>query len=73
MAGKRRQHLHIQLDGGDCIHITQRTGSPYTLVVTKTRWEHEKLLTEWKKRCKEYGNETTVEFRRTVLRQLLGN
>jgi DNA polymerase III psi subunit len=73
IAEKRRKHLQYQLQGGDCTYITQQNGIPYTLVVTKTRRAYEKLLTEWKRRCKDYVNETTGKFRRTVLRQLLGS
>ena len=40
----RRYHLHRQLDSKGCsvTHITERTGSPYTLVVTKTRAAYDK-------------------------------
>ena len=73
VATNRRAHLHGQLHGGDCTHETQRTGRPYTLVVTKTMRAYEKLATEWKNRCNEYNAETTGKFNRTVLQQLLGS
>ena len=39
MGEMRRMHLHRRLDGNqmDCSHVTERIGSPQTLVVTKTR------------------------------------
>ncbi|KAI3329456.1 hypothetical protein HD806DRAFT_287713 [Xylariaceae sp. AK1471] len=39
----RRQHLHQKLDasGIDCTHITERGGTTYTLVVTKTGKQYE--------------------------------
>ena len=39
MAKMRRMHLHRRLDGHqmDCSHVTERIGSPQTLVITKTR------------------------------------
>jgi hypothetical protein len=45
----RRQHLHRQIEGHglDMTHVTERKGSPQTLVCTKTR--HSYL-----RRCAEY-------------------
>lgn len=39
IAQARRQHVHRQIDDADLPvrHVTRRTGSPYTLVLTKTR------------------------------------
>ena len=41
---ERRQHLHRQIDshGCDMIHVTERKGSPQTLVCTKTRASYER-------------------------------
>jgi hypothetical protein len=38
LAKKRRQHLHQIIDGNHCdlTHVTERRGSPFTLVCTKT-------------------------------------
>jgi hypothetical protein len=46
----RRQHLHRQIDSCrcDCTHITDRKGSPQTLVCTKTQ-------TSYERRLKQYG------------------
>ncbi|KAF2140235.1 uncharacterized protein K452DRAFT_230811, partial [Aplosporella prunicola CBS 121167] len=45
---QRRYHLHLQLDGADCTHLTDRRGSPQTLVVTKTGRRHGTDLQEWR-------------------------
>jgi hypothetical protein len=44
LAKDRRQHLHQVIDGARCdlIHVTTRTGRPYTLVCTKTTASYEK-------------------------------
>jgi hypothetical protein len=41
---ERRQHLHRQIDqhGLDCTHVTDRRGSPQTLVCTKTQASFER-------------------------------
>ena len=38
LAKRRRQHLHQIIDGNGCdlTHVTERRGSPHTLVCTKT-------------------------------------
>ena len=48
VAKARRFHLHRQLDNHCCdaTHITERTGNPQTLVVTKTRHSYEAELAE---------------------------
>jgi hypothetical protein len=40
----RRQHLHQQIDrhGGDMSHVTERRGSPQTLICTKNRASYER-------------------------------
>jgi hypothetical protein len=46
---ERRQHLHRQIDGYglDMTHVTERKGSPQSLVCTKTR-------RNYSRRCAEY-------------------
>ncbi|MEA3412903.1 MAG: 2OG-Fe(II) oxygenase [Pseudomonadota bacterium] len=43
LAKKRRQHLHQIIDGNHCdlTHVTERRGSPFTLVCTKTTASYE--------------------------------
>ncbi len=47
----RRQHLHRQIEahGLDMTHVTERTGSPQTLVCTKTRRTYEGQCEQHKK------------------------
>lgn len=42
----RRQHLHQQIDGRgiDMTHVTERKGSPHTLICTKTRRSYQRQL-----------------------------
>jgi hypothetical protein len=49
---ERRQHLHQIIDGNHCdlTHVTTRTGSPHTLVCTKTTASYEKA-------CKIYARD----------------
>lgn len=49
---QRRGHLHRGLDscGVDCTHETRRSGSPQTLVVTKTFQHNKKMRLDWKSR-----------------------
>ena len=44
-----RKHLHRQIDGHrlDMSHVTERRGSPYTLVCTKNRASHRRRLKEY--------------------------
>ncbi len=46
----RRKHLHRTIDGYglDIDHVTERRGSPYTLVCTKNRNGHKRRLREYK-------------------------
>ena len=48
----RRKHLHRTIDGYglDIDHVTERRGSPYTLVCTKNR-------NGYKRRCREYAED----------------
>src|SRR5262249_49850893 len=41
---ERRRHLHQQIDQHqcDCTHVTERKGSPQTLVCTKTQASYER-------------------------------
>ena len=45
----RRQHLHQQIDKHkcDCTHVTDRKGSPQTLVCTKTQASYERRLKQY--------------------------
>ena len=45
----RRQHLHQQIDSHDCdcTHVTERRGSPQTLVCTKTQASYERRLQQY--------------------------
>lgn len=70
---KRRMHLHQQLDSGgvDCTHETWRSGSPQTLVVTKTFRHNEKRLLDWKSRLM-LAKEQIRKFEPLHLSLLLG-
>lgn len=52
---QRQHHLHDRLDRAriDCSHVTKRTGSSQTLVVTKTFHHRERHVMAWKDRKKE--------------------
>jgi hypothetical protein len=47
---ERRQHLHQQIDKlhCDCTHVTERKGSPQTLVCTKTQASYERRRQQYK-------------------------
>src|SRR5262249_9705336 len=51
VAEARRQHLHHQIDGHRCdmSHVTERKGSPYTLVCTKNRASYDLKKAEFAK------------------------
>jgi hypothetical protein len=53
----RRQHLHQQIDKhqSDCTHVTDRRGSPQTLVCTKTQASYELRLKQFKIDKKRLG------------------
>jgi hypothetical protein len=61
---ERRQHLHQQIDRHrlDMTHVTERTGSPQTLVCSKTRATYER-------QCRQY-NEDLASM--AALRPLIG-
>lgn len=44
-----RRHLHREIDRHrlDLTHVTERRGSPYTLICTKTRASHDRRLSEY--------------------------
>lgn len=46
LAQARRGHIHQQVDRNRCdlLHVTERKGRPYTLVLTKTRASYERAL-----------------------------
>ena len=56
----RRQHVHgtIERHGLDMTHVTDRGGSPQTLVCTKTRRTHEKRREEYRR---DVGHLRTLE------------
>lgn len=56
----RRQHLHrlIEHHNLDMTHVTERQGSPQTLVCTKTHWSYER-------KCKQYQSD--IEAMATLL------
>jgi hypothetical protein len=47
---ERRRHLHQQIDhhGMDMTHVTERVGSPQTLVCAKTRVAYERQWSQYK-------------------------
>lgn len=49
---ERRKHIHQLLEYHkiDCTHVSERQGTPYTLVITKTFKQQEQQLREWKER-----------------------
>jgi predicted 2-oxoglutarate/Fe(II)-dependent dioxygenase YbiX len=53
----RRQHLHQQIDRHqcDCTHVTDRYGSPQTLVCTKTQASFERRLKQFESDKKRLG------------------
>ena len=56
----RRQHLHqtIVHHQLEMTHVTERIGSPQTLVCTKTRWSYEKRLQQY---ARDIGHFKTLE------------
>lgn len=70
----RRMHIHQQLDKaeGTYTHITERTGNPQTLVVTKTRMEWESKVRAWETRRAEARDEFE-SYGLETLRELLGD
>lgn len=70
---QRRGHVHSMLDGNgtDCTHITERSGSPYTLVVTKTFKHNTKLRFDWEQR-EHSAQLRMLEFGQEMLKVLFG-
>lgn len=71
---QRRAHLHQQLDSCkvDCTYETRRSGSPQTLVVTKTCRHDEKRLLDWKSRLMLAKKQIQQQFDNAHLVPLLG-
>ncbi|KAL2676739.1 hypothetical protein Neosp_010504 [[Neocosmospora] mangrovei] len=71
---QRRAHLHQGLDSAhvDCTHVTERRGSPHTLVVTKTFKQIAQRLQSWTTRRTEATKEL-VRFDQGRLKKLLGD
>jgi hypothetical protein len=71
---QRRAHLHQELDLAqiDCVHQTERVGSPQTLVVTKTFRQYETALHSWKQ-CSDAAKAQMQKFDQALLRQVLGD
>lgn len=74
MAEKRRKHLHNQLESqrGDYTQDTERTRSPYTLVVTKTNKSYNDALHKWQARREEARSDIRAIGDKN-LRALLGD
>lgn len=72
MAKHRRQYLHNKLDNTGRTHVTERRGSPHTLVVTKTERAYEKDLAGWQKRVQE-AHQQIMTLGNKNLEMLLGD
>jgi hypothetical protein len=66
----RRQHLHRQIerDGLDMTHVTERKGSPRTLVCTKTRRTHQRRCEQHQADCA--GMSTLLTMMQSVPKEL---
>ncbi|KAI1263968.1 hypothetical protein F5Y18DRAFT_92572 [Xylariaceae sp. FL1019] len=71
---RERAHVHQSLDESrvDCTHITERSGRPFTLVVTKTFSHNERQRSEWTAR-RAYADRQIQSFDQDRLRDLLGD
>lgn len=54
-AERTRKHLQYNLNFTDFKFVTERSRTPYTLVVHKTNNEFSRLITKWKKGATEMG------------------
>lgn len=74
LAEKRRAHLHSVLDSAraNCTHVTERKGSPYTLVVTKGLDAGSRAKQEWGKRYNQAVADF-AEFDQEKMVMLLGD
>ncbi|KAF2664409.1 hypothetical protein BT63DRAFT_444128 [Microthyrium microscopicum] len=74
IATRGRGHIHSQVESAadTYTHVTERTGSPYTIVVTKTRVGYERNLAAWKARLAE-ATLLMNEFDTVKLQTLLGD
>ena len=68
----RRNHLSSKLCSGECSTNTERRGSPYTLVVTKTFAKNDQERRMWTSR-KGKAEKMLKTFNQTKLRMLLGD
>lgn len=69
-AEKIRKHLQYTLDSRDFNFDTERTRSPYTLVVTKTKNEYDRTLREWEEDVRQFKHEL-AGLRRGLMYELL--
>lgn len=72
MAKQRRQHLHRQIDQHhlDCTHVTERKGSPQTLVCTKTQNSYERSRKQYEVDQIVLAELEKLEGRKTSLRRI---
>ncbi|KAK4185046.1 hypothetical protein QBC35DRAFT_504643 [Podospora australis] len=74
-AGKgRRQHIHQKLEYAqlDCTHVTERSGSPQTLIVTKGLDPGTRAKNEWNDRFAQAWDDIITKFDQQKLKELLG-
>ncbi len=66
LAKQRRQHLHQIIDGHrcDCTHVTERRGSPYVLVCTKTTASYEAACQVHERDLKNLARVVAIEQKR---------
>jgi hypothetical protein len=69
---QRRQHLHRQIDQHhcDCTHVTERKGSPQTLVCTKTQGSYERSRKQYKVDQVVLAELEQLDGRKTSLRRV---
>ncbi|KAI9744730.1 MAG: hypothetical protein M1818_001655 [Claussenomyces sp. TS43310] len=72
MAEHRRTHLERQLDPSEYQMKTERYGSPYTLVVTKTNGGYQKVHQKWVQR-RTHAQKTVMALGSDALKTLLGD
>jgi len=66
---QRRRHLHGVIDGdrSDLLHVTERSGSPYTLVCTKTTASYRRAVKIYERDLKSMVRITDIEKRVTAI------
>ena len=67
----RRNHLEERLRYSNCSTDTQRSGTPYTLIVKKMGMEWESAMKEWRQRC-EIAFKAVEKIGFEKLKRLLG-